>query len=193
MSRLDPLGNKCDFTVRIHVRQVANSQSSVFEQVRNAQRVYGKVGIYFDVGTMESIALDAAAYSRLAVVTTECNWDEDSPEQAELFERVGASPLQQGILAVFVRDIRKPDRFTNGCAGHSPHRAAVVVSAFASPWTLAHEVGHVLLGSSFLPVHTTSRDNVMFSPTSDLHPSVPPGFDLTQQAQIFRSPYVTRS
>lgn len=192
MSRVDPLGKRCDFAVAIHVRQVATTQSSVLGQVRNAQRVFGNCGIYFEVATMQSIALDSAAYSRLAVVSTVCQWNQESAEQSELFSRVGASAFQQGITVVFLRDIMTPNGWVNGCASHAPHRAAVLVSAASSPWTLAHEVGHVLLGPSFMPLHSTSRQNVMFAPTADLHPSQPPTFDKSQQVQILRSPYVVK-
>jgi hypothetical protein len=60
------------------------------------------------------------------------------------------------------------------------------VTAAGSQWTTAHEVGHVLLGSSFSPVHESSSSNLMFSSTPGITGN-PPSLTDAQVAQIKRS------
>lgn len=45
------------------------------------------------------------------------------------------------MVVYFVRSTVPP---FNGCATHPAGRPGAVVASIASPWTLAHEVGHVL-------------------------------------------------
>jgi hypothetical protein len=60
-----------------------------------------------------------------------------------------------------------------GCAGHLPNKAAVVVASSGSPWTLVHELGHVLLGPSFAPVHAADSTDLMFAPTTKITANPP--------------------
>ncbi|MEO0462134.1 MAG: hypothetical protein AAF127_03325 [Pseudomonadota bacterium] len=60
-----------------------------------------------------------------------------------------------------------------GCASHPSDRGACIVSAVGSPWTLAHEVGHVL-GLR----HKTGANNLMSTPTASINlnpPQLSPG------------------
>src|SRR5207248_2911614 len=67
------------------------------------------------------------------------------------------------IMVYFVNDIQETDGSQlNGCAGHKPGEPAVVVSSTANKYDMAHEVGHVLLGPRFRPVHHPSSVNLMF-------------------------------
>jgi hypothetical protein len=163
----------------------------VLQAIRNAQKLYGRNGIYFDVISQQSIQLNAADFGRLSVVNGQCQWNQESPEQADLFSRLNSFDML-GITAVFVKGIQTLTGALNGCAGHANWRAGVMVGSACTPWTLAHEVGHVLLGSSYSPVHTTSPSNIMYEKSSQFTQTSNPSLDLPQVAQVLRSQYVRR-
>ena len=101
--------------------------------------------------------------------------------------RNGVGPLDV-VLYLRQSDQEKGGGTLNGCAGHAPAKAAVVVAASGSPWTLGHELGHVLLGPGFLPVHATDSTNLMFSPTASITaspPSLTPDQATTMRASKF--------
>lgn len=191
MPRIDPFGRRCDYCVRVHIRLAANLDIDIHQAVYNAQRLYGSSGIFFDTPTTTSIALTAADFGRLSVINGECNWNQESSEQKELLDRVNAEDLT-GITAVFVSGIETSTGPLNGCAGHALHRAGVMIGSACTPWTLSHEVGHVLLGPGYSPVHTTSPNNIMFHSSASFKQSSNPSFDFAQIDQIRRSRYVTR-
>ncbi len=78
----------------------------------------------------------------------------------------------------------------NGCASHPADDPAVAVAAGGSPWTCAHEVGHVLLGN-LQPTHSTSKTNLMFSSTNSITSAIP-GLSEVQVRQLRKSPLCTR-
>lgn len=191
MSRVDPLGNQCDYCVRIHVRLAANLKIDVHQAIRNAQRLYGRNKIYFETPAPQSVYMNAADFGRLSVVNGECRWNQESSEQKDLFDLVGANDMF-GITAVFVSGLQTASGPLNGCAGHAAYRAGVMIGSACTPWTLSHEVGHVLLGANYSPVHTTDASNIMFASSSRFTQASNPSFDFAQLAQIRSSPYVVR-
>jgi hypothetical protein len=56
--------------------------------------------------------------------------------------------------------------------GHAVTRPAVTVAGHASRWDTAHEVGHVLLGFGFSPLHVNDRRNLMH-PTAATYVTIP--------------------
>lgn len=189
MSCTDELGNLCTHKVSLHFRSIAMPAVSEFTALQNAQRVYGPHGICVEYASGQCLQLSAEDTLTLDVVDGKCKWDSVSDEQ-RLLHGLGGGPVGfTGIRVYYVNRIRKPDGKTlNGCAGHAPLRAAVAVAARGSQWTLAHELGHVLLGSAFRPVHATSTDNVMYSPTTAIS-AAPPSLTWEQLIQIRNSPY----
>jgi hypothetical protein len=132
---------------------------------------------------------DPADFGRLSVVNGQCQWNQESPEQADLFSRLNSFDML-GITAVFVKGIQTLTGALNGCAGHANWRAGVMVGSACTPWTLAHEVGHVLLGSTYSPVHTSSPLNIMYEKSSQFTQTSNPSLDLSQVGQMLRSQYV---
>jgi Matrixin len=64
----------------------------------------------------------------------------DNPEVWELYEqRNGVLPGE--VVIYFVRSIIP---FVKGCARHPRGKPGVILASSAGPWTLAHELGHVL-------------------------------------------------
>ncbi|MFO0698068.1 MAG: peptidoglycan-binding protein [Nitrospira sp.] len=93
-----------------------------------------------------------------------------TPAQTKVFEKIDSGFSSDG---------------QTGCGGHAIDRPACTVAAHAFGWTTAHEVCHVLLGSSFSPVHVEDTRNLMFR-YSRRESSVPVLTD-RQVAQIRRS------
>jgi hypothetical protein len=163
---------------------------SEFEALRNMQRVYEQYDIKVEFASGESLALSPDEELKLNIVDGDCEWDQLSDEQKLLHgmgsvQAVGATD----IVVYFVNTIKEVDgSLLNGCAGHLPSRAAVVVAASGSKWTMAHEVGHVLLTSTFSPVHHASAQNLMFRSTAKITASLP-NLDDKQLTQMRLSPY----
>lgn len=193
MSARDDLGNICDHRIRLHLFSIASPAVSEGTALRNAQRVYGQHRICLSVVSGQTLNLSAADQLTLTVVDGACNWDVVSDEQ-RLLHSIGTTSGLAGndIRVYWVNQIRQPDGSTlAGCAGHAPARAAVMVSAIGSPWTMPHELGHVLLGPAFNPVHARAATNIMFSPSASITVN-PPSFDATQLRVIRGSRFCQR-
>jgi hypothetical protein len=190
MPSLDALGNRCTHKVRLHFRSIGTPDVPEFTALQNAQRVYGPNGINIEFASGQSLLLGDVDQITLSVLDTACQWDQDSDEQGQLYGLGGSQGVgATDVLVYYVNRIVKPNGDPlNGCAGHAPTRAAVAVATTGSRWTLAHELGHVLLGSRFAPVHETSPLNLMFAPTTSITAN-PPGLSATQLAAMRRSAF----
>lgn len=173
---------------RIVMRSIAMPTIPEFQALDDTRRIYGMYGFRVDEGGGMSLALDPTQQLTLDVIDGECLWDEESHDQQELFAAGGgrSGVTVTDIMVYFVNRIREPDgSVLNGCAGHKPGQPAVVVSSTADKYDMAHEIGHVLLGPRFSPVHHPSSVNLMFATalTAD-----PPGLNEKQVRAIRRSP-----
>ncbi len=194
----DEQGNQCHHVVRLHLRSLGTPRVSEFTALANAQRTYGPHGICikFESGMSMPQAVDTATQCvelvNVNVGTCLMNQGTFNPrmtgQQSAMF---GIGDTQNvpatNILAVWVENVRKEDGTRlAGCASHPADRGACVVAAAGSPWTLAHEVGHVL-GL----VHQTGSRNLMSTPTSSISAN-PPELSATQIATVKRSRYCQR-
>jgi hypothetical protein len=183
----DRHGNRCSKRLPVGIYTLAAVQSfDYFEAVGFAEQLYGKHGIYFDIVSQMCLALDAAQQVRLAVIDGSCQWDQNNSEQAELHTLVNAP---SGQVSVFiVGGIQQDTGPLAGCAGHAPDTPAAVVSgSVGTKFTLAHEVGHILLTSSYSPVHETSTSNIMIGGTHRIPVNGSPDFNEAQLRQIMSS------
>lgn len=130
--------------------------------------------------------------AKLNVIDMECKWDQENGDQTDLFKLANVGE-KNGVFVFFVKSIKTASGSLNGCAGHKPKRPAVVISENCTPWTLAHEVGHVLLGSAYRPVHTADKNNIMYSKSSTFTQGSVPTFTAQQVEQIKKSPYLQNS
>jgi hypothetical protein len=117
--------------------------------VQNMIQVYNTVGIRVEHVSNETLDLDDTF---LDIDVGTCTRGSTTAEQDELFQnRNNAGP--NDVVVYFVRSTNP---VFNGCATFPSGRPGAVVSSFASQWTLAHEVGHVLgLG------HVDDNDRLM--------------------------------
>src|SRR5215216_2003640 len=78
------------------------------------------------------------------------------------------SVVSNEIVVYFVRNVfNGGTKSWNGCATHPAGRPGASVASFASRWTLAHEVGHVL-GNPHI-----ENETLRFCPTTDRTPPEP--------------------
>lgn len=177
--------------VKLHFRSISMPRVPEFTALANAQRVYDQYGILLEFASGFSMGATGEQQLVLSGADGTCNWDQASDEQRILSQIGGgrAGVGQTDILVFYADHIRESDGSTlAGCAGHRPGAPTVVVSAVGSRWTLGHEVCHVLLGPSFVPVHTTDPVNLMFSPTAGISTD-PPGLTTEQVTRAQASRY----
>lgn len=188
--KTDRHGNECSHEARITIRSIALPEFDYAMAKRNAEQLYGSNGIYFNVVSEQCTALSEEMALRLAVIDGTCRWNQFSEEQDDLYDAVGGS-MFSGILVCFVGSLMKPDGGRlNGCAGHEPAKPTAVIGKSATVWTMAHEVGHILLSPSYSPVHTASSGNIMYRRSSTFTAASSPSFDAAQVTQMKSSRYV---
>lgn len=150
--------------IRLHLRSIDMPTVPEFTQLREMERVFAQYAIKVEMTSGESVGLTPGEQLTLTIVDGDCKWDQVSDEQ-KLLHASGSKQAvgPNDITAYFATTIRKTNgKELQGCAGHAPDRPAVMIAASAvDKTTLAHEVCHVLLGSSFVPVHEPDSKNLM--------------------------------
>jgi hypothetical protein len=124
----------------------------------NAEIVFSQYGIKAEFASGESIGLSEDERELFNQIDQECAWDLDDGEFNQL-QSLGSSAPSNDVLVFHVSTFA--DGNTLGCGGHAKNRPACTITASALAWDTAHEVCHVLLGSSFNPVHINDLRNLM--------------------------------
>jgi hypothetical protein len=177
------------YRVRIHLRSLALTEVAMSFQEANARMIYSQYGIYLDVRSGMSLMLSPAETKKFEDLDVgECLAGKPT-DALKALHKLGLQGV--GVNEVVIYFVPKIFDETgveiNGCAALDPARPAVVVSSTSTQWTMAHELGHVLLGN-FDPVHSTDNSNIMFIPTADIVAN-PPGFSPEQLTAIRASRY----
>ena len=154
--------------VRLHFRSIALHKIPFERSLLDAQVIFGQYGIKVEYGSGESLLLTPAQMRLFDRIDNDCEWTLSAGEYNELHS-LGTRAPDNEILVYQVKALKGGDL---GCGGHAVNRPAVTVAAAASRWDTAHEVGHVLLGSSFSPVHVSDRRNLMH-PTTSRYATIP--------------------
>ena len=168
--------------VRLHFRSISMTDVPFNTILANTQAVYAPHGIRIEFASGKSLSLSEEEQARLLQIDGSCEWTISAGEFAELMQMGGTTPRTE--IAVFY-----VDRFSeaiNGCGGHMPNRPGCIVARAGTPYSTAHEIGHVLLGSSFTPVHVNDTNNLMFP--SGIARARVPGFTDLQLQRIKASP-----
>jgi hypothetical protein len=188
----DKHGNDCKHRLRVRIYTLAPVKFNYVKALTFAEKLYGGMGILFDTVHQSCPVLTVAQQAKLAIIDGTCKWDQNNKEQDQLHKLVKAPA---GQLCVFiVGAIKTPKGHLAGCAGHEPTTpGAVVSSKDASDFTLAHEIGHVLLGSGYSPVHSGDQKNIMFTPTGNIPKNSSPGFNASQKTQIMKSKLLSKA
>ena len=165
--------------VRLHFRSLSLTTVSFDSIFRATQRAYAPHGIRIDFGTGLSLGLPEDEATRLAAVNGSCQWVITSGDFAEV-QRLGGSVPALDIVVYYV------NRFATagllGCGGHLPGKPACILGSAAARYSTAHEVGHVMLGSSFTPVHDSAISNLMYA--FENRTGDPPSLNAAQVTQI---------
>jgi hypothetical protein len=172
-----------DRRVRLHFRSIALTNVPFQRSLSNAEIVYAQYGIKIEFGSGESIGLTPEQREKFDQIDQQCNWDLEDGEFNEL-QKLGSRAPANDILVFYVHTFA--DSNTLGCGGHAKDRPACTVTANALAWDTAHEVGHVLLSSSFVPVHIEDRRNLMHPISRSL--ATTPILTDRQVAQMRKSP-----
>ena len=181
MPSKDELGNACDRIVRLHFKSIGTPSVPEFTALRNMQRIYGPNRIKVEMASGESLWLESGQRLALANVDSgTCTMGSVSGEQSTLYSLGSMAAVgSRDILVYYVDALTMTNGHAlAGCASHPTGRPACAVAALGSPWTLAHEVGHVL-GLS----HVNDATNVMHTPTASITAN-PPGFTAAQLTTI---------
>lgn len=155
---------KMTHKINVHMRSIDNPKVPEFTQLKVMQEVFGQYLINVVMMSGESVGLKPGERLTLKVVDGDCQWDQVSDEQ-KLLQNSGSNQIVgiNDVTVYFATELRETSGNTlQGCAGHAPTRPAVMIAASAiDKTTMAHEVCHVLLGSSFAPVHVDEDANLM--------------------------------
>lgn len=155
---LDRLFNAFEHKVRLHFRSIALTSVPFQRSLTNAETVFGMYGIQIEFASGLSIKLAQAQRALFDQIDQECNWDINDGELNQL-QGIGPPSPPNDILVFFVNNFS--DNTVLGCGGHASNRPACTIAARAGAWDTAHEVCHVLLKSSFNPVHIDDNRNLM--------------------------------
>ena len=150
--------------VGLHFRAIALTKVTFNLILSSAMAVYAQYGIRIDMMNGESLLFTAADQTRLEKVNQDCKWDLSAGEFNDLHSRGSPAPGPD-VLVYFVKSFKEQ---LNGCGGHAKGRPACTVAETGTRWTVAHELGHVLLGSGFAPVHVNDSRNLMNTTTSTI-------------------------
>jgi len=190
---LPPLPKKASFKhrVKLHFRSLVLTDLPISFQEANARMTYAKYGIYLDVRSGMSMNLSEDDRKKFESVDVGECVDNKLTEELGSLHKIGLQGVAENeIVIYFAKDVTdETNSKINGCAAINTSRPAVVVAWDASPWTLGHELGHVLLGN-FTPGHSTDTANLMYAPSADITNN-PPDLTVDQLKAIRASKYIS--
>ena len=174
--------NPFTHSLRLHFRSLTLTNVPFETILSNTKAVYAQFGIRVDFGSGQSLGLSPEETDKFKQIDGQCKWNVTGSEFGELQQLGG--PLPSNDITVFF--VERFEQALNGCGGHLPNRPACIVAKAGTNFCTAHEVCHVLLTSSFTPVHIDVATNLMHS--VDLPRSKTPTLTPEQVAQIKSSP-----
>jgi len=182
---LDHFSRGYKHRIRLHFRSLSLTHVPFARSLADAEIVFGQYQIQIEFASGMSLMLSADEESAFNQIAGTCEWIINSGEYDRL-HRMGTPAPPNDILVYYVRGFNEANLL--GCGGHAVNRPACTVAANAGRWDTAHEVGHVLLTSTFNPVHTSDTRNLMHA---FAQPPTTPVLTMSQVNQIRSSPCCT--
>lgn len=137
--------------INIYAKVLQNPVTTVKDMAKDMRTVYSPHGFQVDLMSIENLTLPMLMDLNVGT----CSPGALTAGQATLFTNRNGVPTGD-IVVYFIRSAFGSNGPLSGCAAHAAGAPAAVIAQFASRWTLAHEVGH-LLG---LP-HATGQNQLM--------------------------------
>ena len=175
-------GKQFTHRISLHFRSISLTDVPFNSILSHTQLVYAQYGIKVEYRSGMSMMLSDAEAAQFDQVDGSCKWEITTGEFADLLSMGGGIPSNE-ITVFFVKQFSQN---INGCGGHLKNRPACIVAKAGTKWCTAHEVCHVLLGSSFSPVHINDSKNLMHS--VDIQRSATPVLTDEQVKRIKESP-----
>lgn len=159
--------------IRLHLKiLVPPTRHSIATMINAMRQVYGPAGFRVEVASRERLRLPTLEVLDVACPdltkrcqTMPCANTNLNAEHVSLYTH--RNNVRTNEIVVYF--VRRTVPGLNGICDHPPGRPGVVVTARASRWTLAHEVGHVL-GLS----HVSNNDRLMTDGGTDNITNPPP-------------------
>jgi len=183
MAAFDRLFPANTHRVKLHFRSLALTDVPFSTLLDNAAACFRQYGIDMQFASGESLGLTAEQEEKFKRIDQACDWKLDSGEFDEL-QSLGSRAPRNDILVYFVVTFMETNLL--GCGGHAKDRPACTLAKRCNEFDPAHEVGHVLLGPNFTPVHSEDKGNLMFAFSSKR--TVVPVLTDGQLAQMRASP-----
>lgn len=178
-------GSSFTHRVRLHFRSISDTVVPFNSILASTQEVYAQFNIKIEFASGLSMGLSAEEAAEFEQIDGTCTWNITSGEFADLLRKGGQVPSNE-ITVFFI------ERFSeniNGCGGHLTNRPACIVAKQGTRFCTAHEVCHVLLGSTFSPVHITDTRNLMHP--VDINRTSTPTLTATQVTRVKASSLCT--
>jgi hypothetical protein len=129
--------------VRIHFKTMQQPNRPVRTMLLNMRRVYATANIGVTVGSREDLA-GPVFTTLLDLDVGPCTTGTTSAEQNQLFQNRNNAGAND-VVIYFARSVlRNNTGALFGCASFPAGSPGAAVAQIGTPWTLAHEVGHVL-------------------------------------------------
>jgi hypothetical protein len=173
-------------TLTLHLKILTSPYPNTLETMRyQLTQLYALADIVVDLASTQTLDVSDAVLALLNDIDTgTCNSGAVSEEQVTLSNyRDNAGP--NDVVVYACRTVSANGGALNGCASYPPGRPMAVISAGASVYTLAHEIGHVL-GL----VHVNDNDRLMTGNGTYNITNPPPDLTAGEITIMNISPYV---
>jgi hypothetical protein len=130
---------------RLHIKVLMTPDIPLATMLEGMREVYSTAGIRIELASREVLTGPAFA-ALLDVDVGSCDTGTVTAEQTQIFQyhdSVGANEIVVYFVQSVMRTVGNVGGL-NGCASHPAGQFGAVIAHDCSPWTLAHEIGHVL-------------------------------------------------
>lgn len=132
-------------TLTVHIKILSNptrfTVTQMFDEMRN---IFAAAGVTVVLGSTETLNISNPAIAALNDIDTgTCTGGNPSAEQNQLSNNRNNAAANH-VVVYMCRSVSYNSGSLNGCASFPAGRPMAVVAGYASRYTFAHEVGHVL-------------------------------------------------